>query len=395
MSFKGTDVAVIGLGAMGAATLYQLARRGVRALGIDRFAPPHTMGSSHGETRITRCAVGEGDAYVPFVTRSHEIWRELEGETGNTLLEVCGLLMLAPRGVRTGHHGKTDFLNRTAAVAGRHGIAHEMLDSSAVGSRFPALIMQGDEEGCFEPGAGFVYPERCIAAQLRRAGELGATILSGRTVLSITRHGAGMRIETDEGSITTDQVVVAAGAWAGKLLGEPFGGTLVPYRQVLHWFPVEDEAAYRPGPCPAYIWMHGSRPEDYFYGFPALLGTGEVKVATEQYDAACDADTVDRVVDPADAALMHAEHVAGRLRGAAPAPARSVACLYTVTADSGFVIDRHPELDRVVVVSACSGHGFKHSAGIGDAVAQLISHGRSEIDLAPFRLERLLTGQAA
>jgi len=128
MSAMRAEVAVVGLGAMGAATLYQLARRGVSAIGIDRFAPPHALGSSHGETRITRAAVGEGEDYVPFVRRSHAIWRELEAATGQSLLEQCGLLMMAPRGVRTGHHGKTDFLNRTASVARRHRIPHQMLD---------------------------------------------------------------------------------------------------------------------------------------------------------------------------------------------------------------------------------------------------------------------------
>lgn len=353
------------------------------------------MGSSGGETRITRVAVGEGEAYVPFVQRSHAVWRELEAATGETLLQQCGLLMIAPRGVRTGHHGKTDFLNRTAGVAHRHAIPHEMLDAPAIAARFPAFLLRGDEEGYLEPGGGFVHPERCIAAQLRQAVGLGASVLTGQAVRDIRQDGDGVLIETDATRIHAGQAVVASGAWAGKLLGPPFGGVLVPYRQVLHWFPVADEAPFRPGACPAYIWMHGTEPEDYFYGFPALHGSGEAKVATEQYGAACDPDAMDRAVAQAEAAAMHAAHVAGRLRGAAPAPSRSLACLYTVTSDSGFVIDRHPEMDRVIVVSACSGHGFKHSAGIGDAVAELACDGRSSVDLAPFRFSRLLAERAA
>ena len=241
-----------------------------------------------------------------------------------------------------------------------------------------------------------MHPERCIAAQLRLAAADGAAVLTGRRVLAVQQRGASVQIDTDGGTIQADQVVVAAGAWAGALLGGPFGGRLVPYRQVLHWVPVDDPAAYAPSRCPAYIWMHGPQPEDYFYGFPALPGAGgvpgvgEVKVATEQYGAACDPDQMDRTVSAGEAAAMHAAHVAGRLRGAGPAPARSAACLYTVTPDAGFVIDRHPTQDRVVVVSACSGHGFKHSAGIGEAVAQLVCDGRSGVDLQPFRLVRLL-----
>ncbi len=395
MSTTDAEVAVIGLGAMGAAALYQLARRGVPAIGLDRFTPPHDMGSSHGETRITRVAVGEGEAYVPFAQRSHAIWRELEAATGETLLQQCGLLMMAPRGVRTGHHGKTDFLNRTAGIARNHGIPHEMLDTRDIAARFPAFLLRGDEEGYLEPGGGFVHPERCIAAQLGQAAALGATVLTGRTVQAIRQDGASVLIETDAGRIRAGQAIVAAGAWAGPLLGPLFGSLLVPYRQVLHWFPLADEAAFRPGACPAYIWMHGSQPDDYFYGFPALPGSGEAKVATEQYGESCDPVTLDRTVPPGEAAAMHAAHIEGRLRGAAPGPARSAACLYTVTPDSGFVIDRHPDMDRVIVVSACSGHGFKHSAGIGDAVAELACDGRSSIDIAPFRFSRLLAERAA
>ena len=395
MSDLRAEVVVVGLGAMGAATLYQLARHGVRAVGVDRLAPPHAMGSSHGETRITRCAVGEGETYVPFVARSHEIWRELEARSGEALLEQCGLLMMAPRGVRTGHHGKTDFLGRTVAVARRHGIAHQQLSAAEISARFPAFELRGDEEGYLEPGGGFVRPERCIAVQLRLAAEAGAVVLTGRTVRDVRQQGGAVLVETEEGVIEAGQAVVAAGAWAGRLLGPPFAGRLVPTRQVLHWFPVSDETPHAPGRCPAYIWMHGSGPGDYFYGFPAAPGTGEVKVATEQHEAACDPDGMERAVALGEAAAMHAAHVAGRLRGAGATPARSAACLYTMTQDSGFVIDRCPGQDRVLVVSACSGHGFKHSAGIGEAAAELVQEGRSRIDLAPFRLERLLAGQVA
>ncbi len=380
---------------MGAATLYQLARRGVSAIGIDRYTPPHDFGSSHGETRVTRCAVGEGEELVPLVQRSHAIWRELERETGESLLEECGFLMMAPRGVRTGHHGKLDFLNRTIAAAERHGINHTRLDSAAIGARFPAFLLNGEEDGYFEPGGGFVRPELCVAAQLRRAAELGATLLTGHQVTSIHAGHDGVRVEMADGRrLQADRVVVAAGAWAGKLLGPVFAPVLVPCRQVLHWFPVADESLLLPGTCPSYIWMHGQQPDAYFYGFPAQPGAGCVKVATEQYAADADPDGVDRSVALAERLAMYAAHVAGRLRGTAAAPGRSAVCCYTVTPDSGFVIDLHPDSERIIAVSPCSGHGFKHSAAIGEAVAQLATEGRSELNLEPFRLARLL-GAAA
>jgi sarcosine oxidase len=264
------DVVVVGLGAMGAATLYHLARLGVAVIGIDRFTPPHSMGSSHGETRITRCAVGEGPEYVPFVLRSHALWRELEAERGDSLLEACGFLMMAPRGVRTGHHGKTDFLNKTIGVARRHGIAHEVLNAEEIARRFPNFRLTGVEEGYFEPGGGFLYPERCIAAQLRGATARGARVVTGTRVTGMAREGGGMRVETACESILAEQVVITAGAWAGQLVGGRAEDVLVPRRQLLHWFPVDDETIHAPGRSPSYVWMHGSRPENYFYGFPAL-----------------------------------------------------------------------------------------------------------------------------
>ena len=148
-----TDIAVIGLGAMGAAALYQLARRGVRATGIDRFAPPHSLGSSHGETRITRQAVGEGAAYAPLVLRSHEIWRELEAATGASLLVACGGVMIGPMHRASSHHGKPDFLRTTTAVAHQFAIPHEVLTRDDLTSRFPQFTnLAPDDVGYYEPG---------------------------------------------------------------------------------------------------------------------------------------------------------------------------------------------------------------------------------------------------
>jgi sarcosine oxidase len=172
-------------------------------------------------------------------------------------------------------------------------------------------------------------------------------------------------------------------------LGAPFDRLLTVNRQVLHWYELDDLAAYGPG-APAFIWMHGATDVDYLYGFPPLPDDRRLKVATEQYETSTTADTVDRTVDPIESDKMYREHVKGRLAGATPRVAYAAACLYTVTPDRGFVIDRHPDQDRVFVVSACSGHGFKHSAGIGNVVAGMITNGRSAINLAPFSVSRFL-----
>ena len=159
------DVIVVGLGAMGAATAYQLARRGVRVLGLDRFAPPHDRGSSHGETRITRQAIGEGDQYVPLALRSHEIWRELEAETGEQLLLSCGFVAIDSAGGRAATHGRPGFTARTVAAARRFGITRELLTPDELMRRHPAFRLAGHEQVYYEPGGGLVFPERCIAVQ--------------------------------------------------------------------------------------------------------------------------------------------------------------------------------------------------------------------------------------
>ena len=370
------DTVVIGLGAVGSACLYQLAKRGQRVLGLDRYVPPHTYGSSHGETRITRQAIGEGEAYVPLVTRSHELWREIEAETGTELLVQCGALILAGREGAANHHGKGDFVRRTIAAAEQFGIRHEVLDAAEVSARYPQFGLTGAEIGYFEPGGGFVRPERCIAAQLSLARRDGAEVMLGTVVAGITPDGSdAATVTTAAGSrFTAARVVVASGPWAAGLVGQPVGRHLRVCRQVLHWFGADDEAAYAPERFPVFIWMHGDRREDYLYGFPVPAGSTGVKVATEQYEeTVADPDLLRRAVSPGEQEAMYRDHVQGRLRGVRPGALRSSACMYTVTPDSGFVVDWLPGNGRVLVASACSGHGFKHSAGLGEAIAQGIT----------------------
>lgn len=383
------DVIVVGLGAMGSATAYQLAKRGAKVVGLDRFSPPHAMGSSHGETRITRQAVGEGPDYVPLVLDSHDVWRELEGATGETLLVPCGLLVMASGSGKNSHHGMTDFISRCVEAARQFAIPHETLDGQAVAGRFPQFRnLSGRERAYWEPGAGYVFPERCIAAQSRRAAELGADLRTGLEVLAIERTSDGVRVVTSGETFEAGQVVVTAGAWTGPLLGEPFRGLLSVNRQVLYWYELDDTRDYG-SEAPVFIWMHGETDVDYLYGFPPLPGATSIKVATEQYETQTTPETLRRDVDPAEAEEMFRRHVEGRIGGATRRLAKAAACLYTVTPDRKFIIDRHPGNDRMIVVSACSGHGFKHSAGIGKALAEWIVEGRPEADLSAFTLRRL------
>jgi len=385
-SNASADVIVVGLGAIGSATAYQLASRGATVIGIDRYAPPHTMGSSHGATRITRLAIGEGIEYVPLVRRSHSIWRELERECGEPLYRATGGLIFGPTGSDALHHGKRDFVRRTIDAAVAHGIAHEVLGAAEIGARFPQFILEGDEIGYWEPEAGAVFPEACVRAQLDAARRRGATLLVEEEVLAIEAAPGGARVRTARASYVAAAVVVAAGPWLARLVGGVYAERLRVLRQVLLWFETSAPSLYAPGAFPIFIRAAGDG-DEHLYGFPMVDDVAGVKVASEQETTTTDPDAVDRTVSAREADATYRGNVALRLRSIGPRVVRAATCLYTTSPDSGFVFDRHPEHDAIWIVSACSGHAFKHSAGLGEAIADRVL-GRPGFDLSVFASRR-------
>ena len=402
MVLTDTEVIVVGLGAMGSATAWQLARAGVQVTGIDRHHPPHAHGSTHGDTRITRLATAEGPQYVPLVRRSHELWREIEAETGSELLHQVGALMLSVPG--------SPFIATVRALADRFGIDHEQLDAPQLRERFPMFVVPDDAEGYLEPGGGWVAPETAVAAQLTLARAEGAQLRLGETVRSWSADGGGVAVSTDAGTITADRLVLCAGPWLPRLLGG-LDAMFSVHRQLLFWFGIEH--GHPPlAELPVWMWDIPNRPTPGgdtpgraqagehrsgaghlrgFYGFPAIDGPeGGLKLATEQYVTRHAPDDRQHPATAAQTAEMYDTFVAGRLPWLSPAPVRTVSCLYTCTRDSHFVIDHHPEHAQVTVVSPCSGHGFKHSAAIGEAAAALALGQVPGIDLAPFAIDRLL-----
>lgn len=388
---SGYDLMVIGLGAMGSAALYQAAQRGLRVIGLDRHAPPHTLGSTHGETRITRQAIGEGTAYVPFVLRSHAIWDELESQTGTRILTRCGALLLsqpddgADRGIRTG------FLQRTRLAAETFGIAHEILSHDDLRHRFPQFGTAAEDVGYYEPGGGWVSPEAAITAQLAEAARMGAAIRTDTVVTGLSQHAGGVTATTADGAtIRADRAILSAGAWVADFLPPDLRPLFQPHRQMLHWFALDRpdlSRAWTDGPV--YMWPHGDGQDDFFYGFPSLDGGGSLKVANEQYNALVDPNDFNRVVGAGESRAFYDHSLAGRLLGLTPRVTKAATCLYTVTPDSAFVIDSHPTMDLVQLVSPCSGHGFKHSAAIGECAVLRAVEGASPIDLSAFSLGRL------
>lgn len=381
------EVAVLGMGAMGAATLYQLAKSGIKVIGVDRHHPPHDQGSSHGDTRITRLSIGEGAEYLPIVRNSHRIWRELEALSGESLFEQCGVLVMTSSPTYDADDER-DFTHSTLHLANTYDIEHEVLSAGQIRERFPQFSPVLDTAvGYFEPGGGYVRPERCIAVQLRLAEELGATLLKGETVMQITSDEQSVTVITDQRTILADKVVISAGMWSKGLLGEPFDRLLRVCRQKLFWFELEEHARFAPM-SPTFICTHGPGDEDSVYGFPPLPGEGRLKVGTEQYSEESSPDTLDRTVSDAEAREMFDTHVRGKIAGVSSRVVKSAVCAYTVTPDGNFIIDEHPTLKNTLVVSACSGHGFKHSAALGEALAQWCVRGSSDLDLSAFSLKR-------
>jgi sarcosine oxidase len=379
---------------MGSATSYQLAKRDVNVVGIDRFSPPHVHGSSHGDTRITRQAIGEGRAYVPLALRSHQLWREIEAETGTDLFTACGGLILTRAGDTSGQHGVRDFFAETVSAAEAFGIEHEVLTVDDMHDRFPQFRLSEDHRCYFEPGAGFVRPESAITAQLELAQRHRRDVVrKDERVLNIEPLSSEVIVRTDKDTYRAKQVVISAGPWISQLAGsDEIARLFSVYPQNLHWFDAADFSTMTPDRTPVYVWKFGPRGQDIFYGFPAIDGpSGGVKVATEQYQVTADPDDFSRDVDPEEPRIMFDHCVDGRLP-LRQATVKSVRCLYTVTPDEKFIIDRHPEHENIMLASPCSGHGFKHSAAIGESLAELMTEGRSTIDLSAFSLGRFHNG---
>ena len=385
------EIAVVGLGAVGSAALYQAAKLGPNVIGIDRFEPPHDQGSSHGETRITRQAIGEGREFVPLVLRSNEIWEELEAATGRSLMTRCGGLVLAAPDVGGSHHGSSSFLLDTIHAAREFGIPHQQLSSDDIRRLYPQFRLTADEVGYFEPGAGFLRPEACVETQIAEAMKRGAQVFTSEIVLAVNSTGGSVEVKTDKATYSAAKVILTAGPWIAKLLPPEYAIHFRVYRQTLCWFALQQNfERYSPQRFPVFIWITGNRAQDMLYGFPAINGpAGGLKVATERYDDTVDPDAVPRNVSAESTAAMYSEYIAPRFPDVGSQCLRTATCLYTVTLDAKFVIDFADESQNILFASACSGHGFKHSPAVGEALAQRALGLPTKVELSAFAMDRL------
>lgn len=381
---QSADVIVLGLGAHGSAALYQLAKRGVDVIGIDQFPPAHVYGSSHGESRITRLAIGEGAVYTPFALRSHEIWPELEEllRLKEKLYLKTGGLMIGVPGGANAFHGKKDFVGTTIRAAKQYGIRHRLLSAENIRMEFPLFRVADNEIGYYEYDAGVLSPERCVRANHDAADHFGAIRFIGVQALGLRQEGDSVVLSTSEGEITAGKCIISAGAWVRMFLPEAYRRYFRILRQVLYWFlPRADEKQFCIGQLPIYIWER-----EGIYGFPDL-GSGFVKVAPGDKGKETDPAGVERNVSAEELHAM--ETVLERTIPSLPGSmVKAVICLYTQTPDGDFVIDWHPEIKNVLILSPCSGHGFKHSAAVGELATKLVLKESHGYDLTSFALSR-------
>ena len=381
------DAIVVGLRAMGSAALYQLSLRTSNILGLEQFSLFHEMGSSHGDSRVYRQAIGEGSFYAPLVIRSLEIAKKLEHRTNLELFTRTGGLIMASPSVNSSLHGSKDFLGETIRSAQEHAIYHEALDLAGIKNISSQFNLLGDEMGYYERGAGFMRPENCIRAQLSQALLNGAQIHSEEQVIGIDPKSEDIvSVKTDNKEYSARKVIICAGPWIGKILGSKYDKLFQVHRQVLYWFDIGDNFLdFSPRWFPVFLWIRG---REFLYGFPAIDGRfGGVKVASEVNDPV-DPDMVDRNVTDKEIKEM-----SEKVKQFLPALNSSVclkskACLYTETSDKHFVIDYHPEMSNVIIASPCSGHGFKHSLAIGQVLAEMAIDDKSTFDIDPFSLKR-------
>jgi sarcosine oxidase len=359
------DAIVVGVGGLGSAALYHLARRGLRVLGLERFDVPNELGSSHGVTRIIRLAYYEDPSYVPLLRRAYELWRELEAAAGERLLHVTGSLDAGPP--------DSFVFAGSLRSCQEHGLEHEVVDAAEIARRFPAYRLPAETVAVLQPEGGFLLPERCIAVHAELARSLGAALSTGERVLEWEPGPEGVRVTTDRGSYEADRLVLAAGAWLGDLAGVP----VVAERQVLAWLETLRPELFTPERFPVFSLIVE---EGRYYGFPEFGIPGFKLGRYHHLEEQGDPDLLDR--EPAqrdeDVLRVLAERYfpdgAGRTL-------TMKACLFENTPDEHFLLGLHPEHEQVVVAGGGSGHGFKFASVAGEIVAGLVAGESPRLDV--------------
>ncbi len=371
------DVIVVGVGGMGSAAAWNIARRGRRVLGIERFDIPHAMGSSHGVSRIIRLPYYEHPSYVPLIRRAHALWQETERISGEELLVITGSIDAGP---------EDDSLFQGALSSARqHGLTHEVLTGHEVNNRYPGYRIPQSHRAVFQADGGLIASERAIVTHVQLAQRAGADIRARERLLEWQVLPSGsVRVCTDKGSYEASYLVLTAGAWMGDLVPQ-MKKVAVPERQVLAWLQPKNPSLFHRTRFPVFNLQVD---EGRYYGLPIYEVPGFKFGRYHHLGEQTAADQVRREPDLADERLLtdFAERYFPEGNGNVMA-LRS--CMFTNTPDEHFIIDRHPEYEQVIIASPCSGHGYKFCSVIGEILAELSSpNGRPQCDIDFLRLTR-------
>ena len=370
------DAAVIGLGGMGSAAAAHLAMCGASVAGVEQFAEGHALGASSGKTRIIRQAYFEDPAYVPMLRRAYELWRDLEERTGTELMRLVGLLMAGTP--------QSEVIAGSLLAAREHDLPVDLLDAAEIRARYPMLLVHNDEVGVFEREAGAVFPERAIRAHLQVAREHGANLWFGAAMERWEVQGEEIRVHLVGGThIKARSLILTLGPWFVREM-QAAGVPLEIQRNVQLWFtpqtPVYDARAF-----PAFLIERASLPAP-LYGFPDF-GDG-VKAAFHGLGAMTDPNELVREIDPRTDVQPVAQALEAWMPGAAGTLREGKACMYSLTPDRHFVIDRHPRDRRVILCGGFSGHGFKFASVAGEIAAQLALDSGTALDIDFLSLRR-------
>ncbi|MEN0653886.1 MULTISPECIES: N-methyl-L-tryptophan oxidase [Hyphobacterium] len=370
------DSIVIGLGAMGSAAAWQMARRGASVLGLEQFAEGHGKGSSHGRTRVTRRIYSEGSLYMPLLNRAYALWAEMETESGETFLVRTGGLDIAPDGAPS--------LLNSIACAEAEGIAHEVLDTDSLRARWPEIRVPDGYIAVFAPESGQLRSDAANRWIREAARSCGAELRFETPVLDWRRVGDHIAVETASGTEIAKRVVIAAGAWAGTLLPD-IDPALTVERQVVGWFAGLDGRSFNNTP------VFQVEPDDdgRFYIQPGRNGEATKIGLYGHLGERGPEMRQGRAPDSRDEAVLRGG--LARWLPAANGPLETLQeCRFTRTADDRFIIGQWPEDEAVTLLSPCSGHGYKFAPAIGEAAAQLALGETPAVDLSPFAVTRFL-----
>jgi sarcosine oxidase len=370
------DVIVVGVGAMGAAACYHLARRGVRVLGLEQFAIPHALGSSHGYSRMIRSAYYEHPDYVPLLRRAYALWEELEEQSGQKLLHATGGVYMGPT--------DSEVVSGSLRAAREHELPHESLDRDGLAARSPKFRLPDDFAGVTDPSAGFLLPERAIAAHAELALRQGAELHGHEAVTGWEATASGVTVHTNRATYHAGHVVFSGGAWSGRLVKD-LGIELVVTRQVLGWVWPRTPSEFRLGRFP--VWGIDAGGGGMYYGFPMMPDNPGLKLALHKPATPTDPDTVVRHPLPGDEETFLPALRQYLPDGEGPILAMRI-CLYVNSPDHHFIIDRHPAHANVTVACGFSGHGFKFASVVGEILADLAEKGRTELPIGLFGVGR-------